>query len=62
MKPGNSTLLDSVGKHAFQEVGVRELIICTENDDNNPAKNGYKSYGFTDGVPSYGLFESDTKK
>lgn len=57
-----TTLLDTVCRHAFEEVGAKKLMICTDDEDDNPARQVYKNYGFTDGVPSYGLVKSDNKK
>lgn len=57
-----TTLLDHVSENAFKEVGVKELVINTGDDENNPAKRVYQSVGYKECMRSFGLTLSKPRK
>ena len=54
-----TTLLDSAVRHAFETVKVKELVIWTGADDDNPAIPTYRHFGFRDTVRTYALTRRD---
>lgn len=54
-----TTLLDRVVRHAFETVKVKQLVICTGADEDNPAIPAYQDFGFREAVRSYALTRRD---
>ncbi|GAB5558711.1 MAG: hypothetical protein SynsKO_03580 [Synoicihabitans sp.] len=50
-----TTLLHHIVNHAFHEIGAKELVICTGDDDDNAAIPTYQNFGFKFTAPHYAL-------
>ncbi len=50
-----STLLDHAIRHAFDTVGAKRLVICTEGIETNPAMTVYQRCGFRPADTSYAV-------
>ncbi len=50
-----SSLLDHVSRNAFEVLGVKELIINTGDEDDNPARSVYCSVGYVECMKGFSL-------